>query len=423
VNWLVGLPDGQFSHYERLDLLRQRDTSGAWDLSVTTPNTTQFTEGKVISSITRSGTTATVTTATVHGRTNGDSVSVWGASPTAYNGTFVITVTSTTTFTYVMASDPGASATLVGLYSYNGTRGAFTNSFTLPTPQFYTGGVLNGILVVNSPADGLYYWAGDSTIPLRKMPLAYKARVSRPFGNYIVQLIPTVSGTEYTRRLAWSSATEPGSIPSSFTATSTNDAGDVELADGGELVDCLPLGDANIVYTNNGRWAMRYIGGDETFSFTKLPGTDGLLYRNCVVDTPVGHVFLSRGREVMLHTGGSCKSLSAGRVNSLLQNVGPNDGPLSFLVTHPRFNEVWVCFKTASALGTASCDRVLIWNWVEDTWGTKELSTSNNQLTAGASGACGIHPFLETLFLGNKGNLIGIAEADDGDFGDTRCLP
>jgi len=72
--------------------------------------------GETISSITRVGTTATLTTAAAHGLDTGDVVKVSGASPAQYNGTFTITVTGTSTFTYSMASDPGASASPVGSY-------------------------------------------------------------------------------------------------------------------------------------------------------------------------------------------------------------------------------------------------------------------------------------------------------------------
>lgn len=64
--------------------------------------------GIAITSITRSTTTATVTTAAAHGLATGDYVAISGAVQTAYNITAAITVTSTTTFTYTMA-DSGAS--------------------------------------------------------------------------------------------------------------------------------------------------------------------------------------------------------------------------------------------------------------------------------------------------------------------------
>jgi hypothetical protein len=72
--------------------------------------------GKSISSITRSGTTATLTTNSVHGLTSGDYVIVSGAVDTLYNGNFQITVTGTNTFTYVMTATPGSNAVTVGSY-------------------------------------------------------------------------------------------------------------------------------------------------------------------------------------------------------------------------------------------------------------------------------------------------------------------
>ena len=67
-----------------------------------------------IASITNATTTATLTTSAAHGLTTGNSVTVYGAYPYAYNGTYTITVTGATTFTYTMASNPGGSATTIG---------------------------------------------------------------------------------------------------------------------------------------------------------------------------------------------------------------------------------------------------------------------------------------------------------------------
>jgi len=72
-----------------------------------------------ISTITRVGTTATLTTTTAHGLSTGNTVYITQASPSQYNGTFTITVTGASTFTYTMSSDPGASAT--GGYLFGGT--------------------------------------------------------------------------------------------------------------------------------------------------------------------------------------------------------------------------------------------------------------------------------------------------------------
>ena len=70
-----------------------------------------------ITSIIRVATLATLTTSAPHTLATGNQVTIAGAVPTAFNGTYVITVTGTSTFTYVMASTPATNATTVGSYS------------------------------------------------------------------------------------------------------------------------------------------------------------------------------------------------------------------------------------------------------------------------------------------------------------------
>ncbi len=72
--------------------------------------------GQTISSITRVTTTATLTTASAHNLTTGTFVTVSGAVPVEYNGTFSITVVDATSFTYTMLTTPSGSASTVGSY-------------------------------------------------------------------------------------------------------------------------------------------------------------------------------------------------------------------------------------------------------------------------------------------------------------------
>jgi len=72
---------------------------------------------QTISSITFVGTTATLTTAAPHGLVSGNQITVAGATPAAYNGTFVITRLNATQFQYTMATTPATNATIVGTYS------------------------------------------------------------------------------------------------------------------------------------------------------------------------------------------------------------------------------------------------------------------------------------------------------------------
>jgi len=84
---------------------------------------------QTISSITRSGTTATLTTAAPHGLITGNRVTISGAVSSEYNGTFVITKTGASTFTYTMANTPAANATVVGSYTVIGITGVDSSKF------------------------------------------------------------------------------------------------------------------------------------------------------------------------------------------------------------------------------------------------------------------------------------------------------
>jgi hypothetical protein len=82
-------------------------TTLAWPTKVYEPSPA----ARTVTSITRSGATATLTAAAAHGLANGDSMTVAGAGQTEYNITATITQTSTTAFTYAVAGTPATPAT------------------------------------------------------------------------------------------------------------------------------------------------------------------------------------------------------------------------------------------------------------------------------------------------------------------------
>lgn len=352
-------------------------------------------EGVTISNATAAGTTVTITTSSAHGRSTGNIVSAWGFIPSTYNvESASITVTSATTFTYVVPSAPAVSpATSMGMYSRAGA-----SNFTSSSP--YTGGDLNGVLIINSVADGCYYWAGDTTIPVRKIVGSYNALVGIPFGNFVVQLAPVISGTRYSSRICWSDAAEPGSVPTTFTAATGNQAGDVDKPEIGELVFAKPLGDDLIVYGTRGRIVMRYIGGNDVFQFTKLPGEEGLYSTTTVSDFPGGHVFVDLNRRILAHSGGVCEDISTGRVQSL---IGAGGNPASWVVSHPRQNEMWIGYATAlnASAGSAST-YALIWNWKEKTWGRATVDNEKFGLSATPTSSVATS---RLLFVGASGSL------------------
>ena len=84
-----------------------------WDGTTCTRQLTGLEAGsaQAVTSITRSGVTATVTTTGSHGYSTGDIAIIAGANETDYNIEAEITVTGATTFTYIVAGSPATPAT------------------------------------------------------------------------------------------------------------------------------------------------------------------------------------------------------------------------------------------------------------------------------------------------------------------------
>ncbi len=100
------------------------------------------------SSITQSGGTATATTSSAHGLVRDEVVTISGATPSAYNGAqTILTVPSTTTFTFAVDSGTSTPATgtltgvkkniLIDYYEYPNTTSALTSTSSIIVPDNY----------------------------------------------------------------------------------------------------------------------------------------------------------------------------------------------------------------------------------------------------------------------------------------------
>jgi hypothetical protein len=77
-----------------------------------------YAQNSAIVTLTNTLLVAQATTSSAHGLATGDYVTVSGCTPAAYNGSFFVTVTSSTQFQYTMLSNPAGSASVIGTYTY-----------------------------------------------------------------------------------------------------------------------------------------------------------------------------------------------------------------------------------------------------------------------------------------------------------------
>lgn len=279
---------------------------------------------------------------------------------------------NTTTTRYIV------HAGLAAVYVDDGsTRTDITG--TAPTggvDDRWTGGTLNGVLVLNNGIDKPQFWGGNTASNLATLTnwnANHLCAVMRPYRNYLVALDVTKSGTRYPHMVKWSSPAEPGTVPASWDETDpATDAGEVDLAETSDLmVDCMTLGAANIIYKERSMYAMTYIGGQYIFQFQRLPGDSGMLWRGCGAQTPLGHVVLTAGDLVLVRGVGEPESIITGRMRRwLFSQLSGDLYKRAFVVANVERSEVWVCF---SGPNDTACTKALVWNWRDNVFSVRDL--------------------------------------------------
>lgn len=261
-------------------------------------------------------------------------------------------------------------ATATGLYADDGTTQSNITgtAWTGGSGDKFTSCVLGGVLVFNNGADVPQYWGGSGTAgTLTAWDSTWRCRSLRAFKNYLIALNITKSGVNYASMVKWSHAAQPGSLPDSWDETDpTRDAGELDVAEtDDEAVDGLALGNTFIVYKERSAYGMQFVPNNDIFRVFRLPGNPGILAPNCVADTPVGHVVLTSGPDVIAHYANEPRPVLKGRWKQWLRdNIDATNYANAFVFSNTPKDEVWVCIPTT---GSTYCNRAIVWNYVDDT--------------------------------------------------------
>lgn len=274
----------------------------------------------------------------------------------------------------------------------------------------WTGGVLNGVLVITNGVDIPQMWnlpAGASALAdLTAWPSTMRAKVIRPFKNFLVALDITKGPDRDIRLVMWSTPASPGNVPSSWdTANPALDAGEVSLAEGQDgLIDCLPLGDSNVVYTATQTWAMRLSGTNAIFTFRLLFPESGLLGPDCVAafrpgrGSPPQH-FCVTDDDFIIHDGSAITSVGTDRVRQFFFTQLTSESRMAVRVANKHSDsEIWVFWAQG---GGTLANKILAWNYQYDTWSLYDIPPAATAAVA----------------VDFKSPVIAISDTWDGDAG------
>ena len=274
---------------------------------------------------------------------------------------------------YVVYCDQDAVYAVVG-----GTHTDITG--TAPTGgsnDVWTGGVLpGGMLVLNNEADEPMYWTGDTGANLATLTgwdSNHRCKSMRVFKNFIFAVNVTKSSVSYDRLVMWSSSADVGALPTSWTPSSTNDAGETDLSVSTPLVDAIEFGDSMYIFSEGETVKATYIGPPFIFNFQVISRSHGLLAQRCATTVPGVGVFAVTHSDVVVHTGSeSSRSVVEGRVKDyLFSNMSPTYYERTFVSRNLTKSEVWICYPSTASNG--ECDKALVWNFATDTWGFRDL--------------------------------------------------
>lgn len=277
----------------------------------------------------------------------------------------------------------------------------------------WNGGTLNGIPILNHDAwtDPPQSWDGSANFEdLPNWPAGWYAKVVRPFKNWLIALDMVRGGTAYPWEVRWSASAPPGAVPSTWTAAPGNDAGTTNaLAETTDfIVDCLQLGNSNMIYKDNSVWAQEWIGGNQVFSHRKRFGEFGLLAIGCVGQVFNQHLVVTQD-DVVLHNGTEAQSIIDERNRRFLFNTLDRDfASRCCVVVAQRQSEVLIALPESGSNGYLTL--LAVWNWKTNTWSFREL-------IAGGTLASGVVPAVAGFTFDGS---AGVTFDDDSGVFDER---
>ena len=234
--------------------------------------------------------------------------------------------------------------------------------------------IINGFPVFNFRQNPPAFWdlnPGTPAQPLPGWPAATSCRSLRTFQNFLFALNMTEGGNEFATKLRWSNAAEPGTVPTEWTASATNNAGDASLADtAGGIVDAGALRSIFMIYKQHATYSANFVGGSFVFTFKKFLTTSGIMAQNCVTEALGQHVVMTDG-DVIIHDGQNVRSLVDEKLRRFIfLQIDPVIFLNSFVFNYRAAKEVWICFPTQ---GFVEPNVAVIWDYAHDLLSIREL--------------------------------------------------
>ena len=218
------------------------------------------------------------------------------------------------------------------------------------------------------------WWDGDTAnavTTLTDWPANTKCKVLRPFKFHLFAMNITQSGTEYPDWVLHSDAADAGTIPASWTAGGSTQAGSFSISTvTGGIVDAAELRDLLVVYKQGSNAIVQYTGSAFFFSTRRVFVSTGALNSNCAQELHGKHYMITDG-DIVRHNGQQVESLVDGQLrNWVFNQINNSYGAAHVAISHSE-KQVWFNFPTDNS---TYCDLSLVWDVNSESMGVVSYS-------------------------------------------------
>ena len=214
-----------------------------------------------------------------------------------------------------------------------------------------TGGTINNIPFINHPEVGPFYWDFNTAGEMQELvgwPDNWTARVMRSHKDFLMAINVQTDIGQLESQVSWSNSAEAGSIPTEWTPTPENDAGDATFAQSpGPLIDGISIRDQFFVAKRNFCGVLQYIGGQFVFQDRDVFPTTGLFATGAWAEDS-NMIYMLTGEGKFIRTDGTGQLDMLDGVNArYLRDAINYKYPESVFVYHDQAaSQVVLCYPT-----------------------------------------------------------------------------
>lgn len=288
----------------------------------------------------------------------------------------------------------------------------------------FTGTALADITYLNRNDRVPVYMANGGTqfADLPNWDSNWRAESLRAYGDFLVALNTTESGTGYSSRVRWSNLALANAVPDSWDASdTTKSAGFNDLIEmKTPIVDGASLGTNFIIYSKDQVYLMEFTGGNFIFNFRKLFSDVGIINQNCAVEVEGKH-FVFGDNDIYIHDTHTKQSIVDERVKQYIftgLNTAKTDR--CFVQANPDLEEVYFCYVSGDDMAEYTsgdrCNRAAVYNYKNNTWSFLDLPN----ISSGTHGSIASVATYATV-VGSYDTIGGTYYSQEAGF-DTHAL-